>query len=110
MIREPLADERADALERSRLRPAGSSWDDAPSVDALRYMPYADYLRTAHWLGVRALALSRAGGICKHCHNDAPGLRLDVHHLTYERRGCETEEDVIVICRPCHAATHGLTA
>jgi 5-methylcytosine-specific restriction endonuclease McrA len=39
------------------------------------------------------------------CHTDKG--TFDIHHTTYERVGAEKEEDVQVLCRPCHKATHG---
>jgi hypothetical protein len=73
----------------------------------LTSMPYAAYLQSQHWQDVRMRALQRAGGRCKHC--DAADVPLDVHHLTYLRRGCEAEGDVTVLCRRCHATEHGKT-
>jgi hypothetical protein len=29
-----------------------------------------------------------------------------VHHLTYERRGCEDPVDLMAVCRKCHAKIH----
>lgn len=34
--------------------------------------------------------------------------RLEVHHLTYERLGCEAPDDLLVLCGRCHATFHGL--
>lgn len=69
----------------------------------LATMPYADYLRTEHWQGVRTAALTRAHNRCQLC--DAAGV-LNVHHRTYARRGREKPQDVIVLCRPCHERHH----
>jgi len=103
------------------------SWDkDDPHEDDLAYMaaddarqfetedaewlkrlPYPEYLRSNHWDHTRRRALLRAGHRCQQC--EARGL-LDVHHLTYERIGRESEADLIVLCRMCHEAEHGLRA
>jgi 5-methylcytosine-specific restriction endonuclease McrA len=41
------------------------------------------------------------------CNEEASkGKPLDVHHRTYERRGAEKAEDVIVLCRRCHELFH----
>ena len=45
--------------------------------------------------------LRRAGGRCERCRKRRP---LEVHHLTYERLGCERDEDLLVLCPPCHRA------
>ena len=76
---------------------------------ALRTMPYDAYLRTGHWRHVRVLALRRAGGRCQVCNDvGSKGKPLDVHHRTYERRGNERAEDVIVLCRRCHELYHSV--
>lgn len=82
----------------------------APDWIALRDMPYPAYLETTHWQHIRRDAIRRAGGHCQLC--NAKPLRhypLDVHHRTYERRGAERPEDVIVLCRRCHETFHSHT-
>lgn len=73
------------------------------AIAALRRLPYADYLRTAHWQRVRLLALERAGNACELC---AATDRLEVHHRTYERLGFERPLDVIALCHDCHKDHH----
>lgn len=70
----------------------------------LRAMPYEEYLKTEHWQQFRKKALKHYHYQCQKC--DATGVRLDVHHLTYERRGCELLEDVITLCKECHEKEH----
>jgi hypothetical protein len=74
-----------------------------PTIAYLRAMPYAAYLRTEHWQTVRKAAIKRADGRCQLCNASAS---LDVHHRTYERRGCERDNDVIALCRDCHDLFH----
>ena len=69
----------------------------------LNDMPYERYLRSDHWQFTRRRALLRAGGQCQLC--EATGS-LNVHHLTYRRRGREKEKDVMVLCYPCHGWVH----
>lgn len=71
----------------------------------LRSMPYQKYLRSTHWSIVRARALGYADHRCFYC---GATDHLDVHHLTYARRGCELDEDLMVLCRTCHAIEHPL--
>jgi len=73
-------------------------------VAQLRAMPYSEYLQTEHWSLVRMAALRRAKWRCQLCGNNGS---LDVHHNTYERRGCEEASDIIALCRPCHSKHHG---
>lgn len=57
----------------------------------LRTMPYEDYLKTSEWLAIRDQALYRDGHRCRACNSDKD---LNVHHRTYERRGCEDLNDL----------------
>ena len=68
-----------------------------------RQREYRDYLRADHWQRTRAQVLARARGFCEDC-----GLRtnLDVHHLTYKRKGQERLTDLRALCRSCHTARH----
>jgi hypothetical protein len=70
----------------------------------LRAMPYDEYLQSDHWQDTREFALGRAGHRCQVCNTNDE--RLEVHHRTYERRGEEFPEDLIVLCRTCHETFH----
>jgi 5-methylcytosine-specific restriction endonuclease McrA len=72
-------------------------------IATLRSMPYSEYLQTDHWKAVRTQALARAHYRCQVCNSTG---RLDVHHRTYDRRGQELPEDLIVLCRSCHETFH----
>jgi len=67
-------------------------------------MPYRKYLQTYRWSQTRALARERAGDRCQLC--NAGNRTLHTHHRTYERRGHELPEDLIVLCDACHAKFH----
>lgn len=73
------------------------------SAPDLRTMPYAEYLKTEHWKQVRQDALERADHHCQLCNSTT---YLNVHHNTYDRRGCEEPRDLVVLCRSCHAKFH----
>jgi len=70
-------------------------------------VPYDDYLNSPDWKRRRGIILRRAGYKCELC--GASGVPLDIHHLTYERRGNEKYTDLIAICRKCHEAKHNIT-
>jgi hypothetical protein len=70
-------------------------------------MPYRDYLQSDEWRRLRSLVIDRAAGRCERCRKTAD--EWNVHHLTYERRGHELLEDLVLLCRPCHMAEHGIT-
>lgn len=70
---------------------------------------YREYLRSEHWRALRQRMLLRAGGICQRCARSSRHYGfLDVHHLDYRRLGAEREADLVVLCRECHAAEHGV--
>jgi len=72
-------------------------------LNALKYMPYPEYLKTEHWKEVSQRARKRANFKCQLCNSS--GL-LHVHHRTYENRGQENNSDLIVLCEKCHAKFH----
>lgn len=72
------------------------------SVD-MRTMPYKEYLQTDHWKEKREEALFAAKYECLIC---CSKKRLEVHHRTYERRGCELLSDLAVLCHDCHTHFH----
>jgi len=67
-------------------------------------MLYKTYLETSHWKKTRLRRLSRDGFQCVKCEKKR---NLQVHHLTYERLGCEHLKDIITLCRSCHKKEHG---
>lgn len=71
----------------------------------LRYMSYADYLRTGEWQKRRAEAIQRDGYKCVRC---GATENLQVHHATYANRGHEHLGDLVTLCRSCHCRTHGI--
>lgn len=71
----------------------------------LRTMPYKEYLQTEHWVTTRKRAMKRAGFKCQLCSSKQ---NIQVHHRTYENRGNEQNEDLIVLCRSCHQKFHDI--
>ncbi len=74
------------------------------SVFALQEIPYPVYLTSRHWKKKREDALAKADHACQLCNTQQ--ATLDVHHRTYDRRGWERPEDLIVLCRACHSKFH----
>jgi 5-methylcytosine-specific restriction endonuclease McrA len=72
----------------------------------LKSMPYKDYLETDHWKQLRKRKLRLSGYKCQICGSKED---LNVHHNTYENRGCEKDEDLVVLCNECHKKHHGIT-
>lgn len=90
-------------LAETRARIAKEAESRSKAIDSLRSMPYPEYLRTEHWQAVRVRAHEADGHACRVC-GSTDGL--NVHHRTYERRGCELPGDVITLCQPCHQLFH----
>ncbi len=70
---------------------------------ALRAMPYAEYLRTQEWIRRRIVHLQAVDYRCQLCNGQD---RLQIHHRSYERLGCERWSDLLVLCGQCHALFH----
>lgn len=70
---------------------------------AWRIRRYLEFLKTPECRATFKRALERAGYRCEEC---GSGSDLEVHHLTYERLGCELPEDLRVLCRRCHETAH----
>lgn len=71
---------------------------------------YKRYLRTQNWQKLRFEVLKRSGGKCEWC-GYQPYKRggLQIHHLSYDRVGHESLEDLIAICPRCHMEIHKIT-
>lgn len=91
-----------DGVYVSFAQPFGDSSSEE-HVQSLHDMAYADYLLTDHWRIVRNQKLRDAEFLCQLCNSSDS---LEVHHRTYERRGCEASGDLIVLCRDCHQLFH----
>lgn len=67
-------------------------------------MDYVDYLNTEHWKHFREQVFIFYNRECQVCKSKAG---LNVHHKTYENRGRETFNDIILLCNECHKKIHG---
>ena len=66
---------------------------------------YAAYLLSPEWQEKRRAVLWHAGNRCQLC--NAADTPLNIHHNNYDRVGRELPNDLIALCRPCHAKHHG---
>lgn len=71
--------------------------DKRPRYSKLEYQEV--YLKSEHWQKVkrRMYRTFRACELCK-----KRGVRLNIHHITYNRLGNEDTSDLIVLCEDCH--------
>lgn len=67
---------------------------------------YEIYIHSREWREKADAALVRAGHRCERCGADRWFVRLEVHHVTYVRLGCERPEDLEVLCHDCHRRHH----
>jgi len=95
---------KAKRDEASHQRYEQQQAEEAARIMQLRTMPYREYLQTPEWQERRKRAMKKAGFRCQVC--NAYGVRLNVHHRTYERRGNENDRDLITLCEDCHTTFH----
>lgn len=63
---------------------------------------YKNYTYNSHWQQLRD-ELYKISNWCAAC---GTTLDVDIHHMTYERIGSENINDLVLLCRPHHFATH----
>ena len=67
---------------------------------------YKNYLKTRLWNFTRKKKLEEAEYKCQLCGNK--GVKLHVHHNTYEHIGDEDMNDLIALCEECHKKFHNI--
>ncbi len=67
---------------------------------------YRRYLNSQAWAARRAEILARADGQCEECGASLGPGEAEVHHLSYERVGRESAEDLVALCPGCHRRAH----
>jgi hypothetical protein len=70
-------------------------------------MNYQVYLKSDKWKTKREEVLNDPyWGRKNQCLNCRSKFNLNVHHLNYERVGCEFDEDLCILCNKCHTKVH----
>lgn len=78
-----------------------NQWTKTPMNSPVNY---ASYLSSHAWKKTARKMREKAGFKCQLCGaNDKP---LNVHHNSYERLGRERDDDLVVLCEPCHHRFH----
>lgn len=88
---------RYSRKNRTRTRKRDRPYSGRPDV------PYETYLSSTTWKSIRRQVLARDGYRCQRC---GGRTGLQIHHLTYERRGRESLSDLTVLCDHCHSRAH----
>lgn len=68
------------------------------------YVDYYTYIQSEKWYKgyARLATIKRDNSRCVMCNLQS----LTVHHITYERLGNESIDDLVVLCTACHTKTH----
>ena len=66
---------------------------------------YKEYIKSPEWKVKAKAYKEKAGWRCQMCNEPGNGKTLNAHHRTYSTLGNE-DNDVIVLCRKCHAKFH----
>lgn len=74
------------------------NYDDGSQSEWRR--KYNAVLKSSRWRELRIRLIEERGSKCEVCRCSHPTLQL--HHLTYERFGCELDSDLQVVCADCH--------
>ena len=79
--------------------------DYQQEIEALKALPYNEYLKSDYWKRVSYTVKKEAGFKCLQC---GSRKKLEVHHLSYEHKGDEMNhlEDLICLCHECHSKLH----
>ena len=61
---------------------------------------YRYHMQSSRWRETRRRMVGQAQHRCERC--GRPSNYLELHHVTYFRLGDERDEDLQVLCKPCH--------
>lgn len=75
-------------------------------IKKLKQMPNSEYLHTKHWKLVSSAVWTRDRARCADCGVTKYEKPLEVHHITYIRKGKENLEDLMTLCGDCHQERH----
>lgn len=102
MYRYKFLAKKLDDLSEEDLRNAECGYGEALVILSLRSMPYPEYLQKEHWAQVRAEKIEQKP-LCECCRKRTA---REIHHVSYENKGCELMEDLRSLCQQCHKEWH----
>ena len=79
---------------------AGPSVASAGSASGGKATKYQRYIHSIKWRKFKRRILLQRGQACEAC--GVGGIALELHHKTYDRLGCESPDDVSLLCHECH--------
>lgn len=84
--------------------------DDSLIAKTISGLSYAEFPTTPYWDVITYYKRSKVGFKCARC---GSGTNTQSHHITYAHHGHEhrpevIESDLIVLCKECHQAEHGI--
>lgn len=88
--------------ERSRFHIEVAALIASGSLTVVDNSKFGTYYDSEEWYKTRLRILERDDHKCQSCGDDAEC----VHHITYERLGCENDLDIISLCNECHSIIH----
>lgn len=101
---------RATATRNTRRRATEHEELECEPVWYLRGVARSAYNQSVRWRRRRDAYRASTPDICGLCGLDASlqdfVVRFQVHHRTYDRLGYELDEDLILLCAPCHNLVH----
>ena len=69
-------------------------------------MNYQAYINSDEWKEKAEAIKQKRGGCCELCGMPGSIMSIHLHHKTYERIGNEQDDDLVCLCRLCHAKQH----
>lgn len=80
---------------------------DNLNINNNTHSTYRDYLNSKHWKALRREINDELAAedsrFCYVCNNSD---KIQLHHRTYKRLGCELRKDLVVLCGRCHRKVH----
>lgn len=81
----------------------GRAMINDPMIRAKWQDNYISYINSEPWKEKCKAIKTTRGNKCQICGSES---NLQVHHNTYERLGCEDDNDLVLICKSCHFLFH----
>ena len=79
------------------------AWWEQKLINGYLSMNYHEYIHSEMWRSKKAQIIRDAHYRCQECGST---MRLQCHHISYERLGKELDSDLAVLCEVCHKELH----